>query len=140
MLGDVVRARREALGWKQTTLAARAGLAQSYISMIENGAAPDVSLATLRKLAAALALPLSTLVTGSSDPEPEPPPPLDDLRALGWSARDLATLAAGWLTDYSPAERREIIRLARELRARQEADDRRRQELGALTQRHQAPS
>lgn len=62
MLGKVVRDRRKKLGWKQQLLADKAELAQSYVSMIENGVVTDVSMETLRRLARVLEIPIGDLL------------------------------------------------------------------------------
>ena len=59
--GQAVRQLREARGWSQEELAARAELNRSYLGEIERGAATP-SLATLAKLALALELSLADLM------------------------------------------------------------------------------
>jgi len=59
--GKVVRSLRDARGWSQEQLAARAELNRSYMGEIERASAMP-SLATAAKLAVALELPLSRLI------------------------------------------------------------------------------
>lgn len=60
--GVVVRQLREARGWSQERLAGRAELNRSYMGEIERAAAMP-SLATAVKLAHALEVPLSQLIS-----------------------------------------------------------------------------
>ena len=60
--GSVVRSHREARGWSQELLAHQAGLNRSYLGEIERAAAMP-SLATAAKVAQALELPLSALIS-----------------------------------------------------------------------------
>jgi transcriptional regulator with XRE-family HTH domain len=59
--GNAVRRRREALRWSQELLAERAQLNRSYLGEVERGEAVP-SLATMDKLAAALAVDLTALL------------------------------------------------------------------------------
>lgn len=52
--GDLIRETRIKAGLSQSELARRTGVSQSYISEIEAGNADTLTLATLRKIAAAL--------------------------------------------------------------------------------------
>ena len=60
--GSVVRQSREARGWSQERLAGRAELNRSYMGEIERATAMP-SLATAAKLAQALEVPLSELIS-----------------------------------------------------------------------------
>lgn len=60
--GRAVRRSREAHGWSQEALAARADLNRSYLGEIERGTAMP-SIATAAKLAHALGLTLSSLIS-----------------------------------------------------------------------------
>lgn len=60
--GTVVRQLREARGWSQERLAGHADLNRSYMGEIERAAAMP-SLATAAKLAQALGVPLSELIS-----------------------------------------------------------------------------
>lgn len=65
--GRVIRELREARGWSQERLAGRAELNRSYMGEIERRAAMP-SLATAAKLALALDVPLSQLISRCEDP------------------------------------------------------------------------
>ena len=65
--GAAVRSGREARGWSQEQLASRAGLNRSYMGEIERAAVMP-SLATAAKLARALQLPLSALISACEAP------------------------------------------------------------------------
>jgi transcriptional regulator with XRE-family HTH domain len=60
--GSVVRQLREARGWSQERLAGRAELNRSYMGEVER-AAVTPSLATAAKVAMALEVPLSELIS-----------------------------------------------------------------------------
>lgn len=68
--GDTIRERRVELGWTQTELAERAGVAQADISRIENGRL-DARWSTIHRLSAALemteAAPKRSLANGGRD-------------------------------------------------------------------------
>lgn len=63
-IGDRIRACRTKAGLTQTELAARAETGQVYISNLESGKKADPSLSTLRRIAGALGISVSTLVRG----------------------------------------------------------------------------
>lgn len=65
--GAVVRWHREARGWSQELLAHQAGLNRSYLGEIERAAAMP-SLATAAKVAQALELTLSALISRCEAP------------------------------------------------------------------------
>lgn len=67
--GSVVRKSREARGWSQERLAGRAELNRSYMGEIERATAMP-SLATAAKLAQALEVPLSELISRCESPTP----------------------------------------------------------------------
>ena len=112
MLGEMVRARRKKLGWKQQTLADKAGLAQSYVSMIERGVVTDVSMETLRQLARALGMAAKELMEAA-----ESPPTLEDLREEGHSSEFIEELR-NLEPDLSPEARAALIQAARQMRRR----------------------
>lgn len=66
--GSVVRGLRESRGWSQERLAGRAELNRSYMGEIERATAMP-SLATAAKLARALDVPLSQLISHCERPE-----------------------------------------------------------------------
>ena len=53
-IGDLVKNRRRDLGLTQQELEDRSGVTQSMISKLEKGAAPNISVDALRKLAKAM--------------------------------------------------------------------------------------
>ena len=57
-----LRAARESAKLTQQQAAAAAAIDQSYLSLLESGQRTDPGLATLRRLAAALGLPLAELI------------------------------------------------------------------------------
>lgn len=61
LLGTTIRAFRKQRGLTQRALAARVGLASTYVSAIERGQR-NVTLGTLLHIVAALQVPLSTLL------------------------------------------------------------------------------
>lgn len=65
--GCVVRQLRESRGWSQERLAGRAELNRSYMGEIERATAMP-SLATAAKLAQALGLPLSQIISQCERP------------------------------------------------------------------------
>jgi XRE family transcriptional regulator, regulator of sulfur utilization len=65
--GNVVRQLREARGWSQERLAGRAELNRSYMGEIKRATAMP-SLATAAKLAHALEVPLSELISRCEAP------------------------------------------------------------------------
>jgi transcriptional regulator with XRE-family HTH domain len=62
-LGLAVRDLRTALGWRQRTLADKAGVSQPWISEIERGRCPDVSIETIDRLLRAMGAQLVIDVT-----------------------------------------------------------------------------
>ena len=61
-LGAVIRRLRKAQDLTQERLAARAGIAQGHLSHLERGTRRDPSVATLKKLARALGVPVTELL------------------------------------------------------------------------------
>ncbi len=60
-MAKAIRARRAAKGWTQEELAKRLKVDQSYVTLLEQGKRTP-SLATLRRLAKALGVPLTELL------------------------------------------------------------------------------
>ncbi len=54
LLGAMVKRRRETIGWSQRDLGRRAGLDQSAISRLENGALSGIRFSRFAKLVAAM--------------------------------------------------------------------------------------
>ena len=61
-LGKMLKQRREEQGLTQAALAHKVGVSQTYIAKLESGARTSPSLATLRKLAKALGVPVVELL------------------------------------------------------------------------------
>ena len=61
LLGDTIRTFRKQRGLTQRALAARVGLASTYVSAIERGQR-NITIGTLLHIAAALEVPLSMLL------------------------------------------------------------------------------
>jgi transcriptional regulator with XRE-family HTH domain len=61
-LGTVIRTLREANGWSQVELATRANVARPYLVRLESGDRKNPSLATLKRLAKALGVPVTDLL------------------------------------------------------------------------------
>ena len=62
-IGKVLRTRREAKGRTQEDLAKRAKVARSYLTKLEAGHSKNPSLAVLQRLAKALGVPVTELLT-----------------------------------------------------------------------------
>ena len=63
-----LRALREAHGWDQQTLAARAGITSPVISRLERGLQVDLRVSVLMALARALEIPVDTLLNVADVP------------------------------------------------------------------------
>ena len=61
-LGKVLKTCREKKGMTQVQLAKKAKVTQAYLAMLEGGAKKNPSLATLRRLAKALKVPVGELL------------------------------------------------------------------------------
>src|SRR5262245_7753406 len=66
-VGERIKAVREALGWTQDALAAKAGISKSFLSDVERGER-DISSAYLLKIANAMDASLEYLLRGESKP------------------------------------------------------------------------
>ena len=71
--GDRIRVVRKRRGMTQRELAATAGLSYSTVKKIEQGTYGGIRLETLRKLAAAVKVPTTTLMQTAGQHEPEAP-------------------------------------------------------------------
>lgn len=69
MNGELIRRTREAQGLSQIALARKAEIPQGFLSLIENGKRENVSIPTLKRLAAALGVPIADLLTDSTPAE-----------------------------------------------------------------------
>lgn len=63
-VGATIRAARTKRGWRQSDLAAKARVSQMTVSRIERGQIPELTLAMLRQVAAALEIRLELLPRG----------------------------------------------------------------------------
>jgi transcriptional regulator with XRE-family HTH domain len=63
-LGATIRAARIKRGWRQSDLAAKARVSQMTVSRVERGQIPELTLAMLRRVAAALEIRLELLPRG----------------------------------------------------------------------------
>jgi transcriptional regulator with XRE-family HTH domain len=70
-VGELIKKRRNELGWTQDTLAKKAGVSKGFLSDLENGKR-NVGADTLHDIARALTLSLDYLMTGEEG-ETEPP-------------------------------------------------------------------
>jgi transcriptional regulator with XRE-family HTH domain len=62
--GNTIRAARLKRAWRQVDLARRAGVSQTVVSRVERGQIPEMTLAVLREVAAALEIRLELLPRG----------------------------------------------------------------------------
>jgi transcriptional regulator with XRE-family HTH domain len=81
-VGRRVAALRDARGWRQEDLAARAGVDKSTVSLLEAGKRPGATASVIFSLARALGVPAEDLVTGGPGRvHPVVPSPLDRVSA-----------------------------------------------------------
>jgi transcriptional regulator with XRE-family HTH domain len=73
MIGEKIAARRQQLGWSQTDLAQKIGIAPSRISEFESGLKTDCNLSTAKRLARALGCSIDYLA-GTWDEKAEAAP------------------------------------------------------------------
>ena len=93
MLKDRIRELRQARGWNQTDLAARAGLRQGTIANLETGARDNPTQDTLDKLARAFGLTIAELIGNDIL---DGPFPAATLRELGLTDAFLLRYAKLW--------------------------------------------
>jgi transcriptional regulator with XRE-family HTH domain len=86
MIGEKIAARRQQLGWSQTDLAQKIGIAPSRISEFESGLKTDCNLSTAKRLARALGCSIDYLA-GTWDEEETPQPAAAPRPAAAASAR-----------------------------------------------------
>ncbi len=67
VIGQHVTKLRQERGWNQTQLAEKAHLKQGYLSLVEAGLRPNLSVPVALKLAAALGITLDDLVKPTAD-------------------------------------------------------------------------
>ena len=73
MIGEKIAARRKQLGWTQTELARKIGIASSRISEFENGIKTDCNLSTAKRLARALGCSIDYLADTWDEEEEQAP-------------------------------------------------------------------
>ena len=73
MIGEKIAARRKQLGWTQTELARKIGIASSRISEFENGIKTDCNLSTAKRLARALGCSIDYLADTWDEEEQQAP-------------------------------------------------------------------
>ncbi len=61
-LGKMLRSLRKREGWSQVDLAKKAKVSQAYIAKLETGVKKNPSLATLKRIAKALGVPVEQLL------------------------------------------------------------------------------
>ncbi len=61
-LGKMLRSLRKQEGWSQADLAKKAKVSQAYIAKLETGVKKNPSLATLKRIAKALGVPVEDLL------------------------------------------------------------------------------
>jgi len=86
MIGEKIAVRRQQLGWSQTDLAQKIGIAPSRISEFESGLKTDCNLSTAKRLARALGCSIDYLA-GTWDEEEAPQPAAAPRPAAAVSAR-----------------------------------------------------
>jgi transcriptional regulator with XRE-family HTH domain len=111
MLGDWIKQEREARGWTQAELAARAGTSAAYIGHLEAGRRKDPRGSILEGLARAFGISIDEVrkqARGHLDIFPS-----DQLRAEGLPETHLRRMARLWLK--SPERRAELLDSAHSL-------------------------
>jgi transcriptional regulator with XRE-family HTH domain len=91
-LGEKLKALRTRKGWSQRELAARSGVRQALISLLESGRQADTTGRNLRKLAMALAVTVDYLSGAYNDLDPEQPCPGAERRIEGLALPLVTTL------------------------------------------------
>jgi transcriptional regulator with XRE-family HTH domain len=122
MIGDVIKALRQARGWSQADLARRTGFKSGYISQLEAGKKQNITQKTIEVLAAAFDMSVAQFMAAIGVRKDQPPSGFDDLITTA-QARQLLQL---W-TQVSDADRigflaqlRALAELRREI---EEAED-----------------
>ena len=72
MIGEKIATRRKQLGWSQTDLARKIGIAPSRISEFESGLKTDCNLSTAKRLARALGCSIDYLADTWDEEEQAP--------------------------------------------------------------------
>lgn len=120
LIGERVRALREAKGLTQADIEERSGLLRCYTSRVENGHTVP-SLETIEKIARALGVPLYQIFYEGEKP-PEIAPIVNDARRklpFGKNANEAKyiQLLLRLIEKMDPAARKQLLQKARELSA-----------------------
>jgi transcriptional regulator with XRE-family HTH domain len=130
MIGDRIKAEREARGWSQSELARRSKVSQAFISQLENGDRQELGMKVAQKLATAFSMDLNVFTSAIDISTP----PEELFRAAGWTASTIAGLVAAW-DRQTPEFRLEVITQAQQrVEAAQREEDRLRALLRSATQ------
>lgn len=113
-LGLAVRRLRQARGWKQQTLAAKSGLAQGFISNLEQGNKDNPTQETLQKLAAAFEMSLNEFL---QEVGMIVPPAVVELQSQGLAESLAQDLIEIW-PRLAPQDREALIAMHRAILAR----------------------
>jgi transcriptional regulator with XRE-family HTH domain len=99
MIGEKIATRRKQLGWTQTDLARKIGIASSRISEFENGIKTDCNLSTAKRLARALGCSIDYLADtwdeGEEPAEAATPAPVRAARRRGHPRKAAPAGASG---------------------------------------------
>lgn len=79
MIGDVIKALRQARGWSQADLARRTGFKSGYISQLEAGKKPNITQKTIEVLAATFDMTVSQFMQSVGVTKEQPPTGFEDL-------------------------------------------------------------
>jgi SOS-response transcriptional repressor LexA len=109
-LGEKVKYFRLRLGLNIPELASKAHTDKTQLSMLEKGTKPDITLGTINKLAAALEIPASQLLSDSELRELKPESKSDILKGLERSLRKLGSKEFEYLGEVLPLPVRGFIR------------------------------
>lgn len=116
-LGERIRAARLKAGLSQPELAKRAGVVNSFISMLETGKRTRVGSDILARIAAALDIPIDALLNATPT-EDLSQPPVNLFRAAGWAEDVITAIVDNWI--HQPGANRSKI-VARAKQRAQEA-------------------
>jgi transcriptional regulator with XRE-family HTH domain len=93
MIGNVIKALRQARGWSQADLARRTGFKSGYISQLEAGKKPNITQKTIEVLAATFDMSVAQFMQSLGVSKEQPPTGFDDIISSA-QARQLLQLWA----------------------------------------------